>query len=213
MPLSRIVINGEPSWELHHHLPVVWPWFFDAARITEARRLHDTVFEASSRFSEYALLLKRIPHLHAVISIFEEIRPDAFFRALGENPDAVMSLDLSELEKRRPYDHERNSRAWEDFFSACDRGDAEGALRYWQEGALSPLTLTGSKSRDAMALAARAEEFRLGPEERARALVWLLMGRPVSRPAQALTFQWIERASVLPIAAVRIKSPWWRRPS
>jgi len=212
MPLLQLKLDGQPAWEFDYHLPALWPWLFDAGAITESRRLHSTVYDAAVRFQEAAARLQTTPDFQALAAIFrEDLRPDRFARALDAPPDALLSLDLRSLEEQRPYQHEKASEHWEHFFTACARGDEATAREEWQQAALNPLAVHGGTQRDALALAARAEELGLDRQDRAQALVWLLFGQPVSRPARALNHVWAERAAELPAAHYVPKRPWWRR--
>lgn len=201
-PLCRLLVEGEPAWESDHDVPVLWPWFFSFAAITESRRLHTTLFDGSGRFQERLALAGRIAYLEALPGIFEEIRPDHFPRAMDAPPDAVVSFDLSALETRRPYSHGEKSRAWDGFFIHCAERDTRAALDALGLATLTSLRLTGNQQRDAIDLAARASEHGLEttPAGRGTALIHLLMGRPASRPARALTHEWIQRAGTFPPA-------------
>ncbi|CAN5239287.1 hypothetical protein BH09SUM1_BH09SUM1_25710 [soil metagenome] len=204
MALLQLKLGGATAWEFDHDLPVLWPWLFDAKAITESRRLHNTVFDAAERFHSHGGKLAGHEYFSSITAIFDDIRPDQFPRDLNAPPDEILSLDLSELEAQRPYSHEANAAAWDAFFAAP-------SLEKWNEAKLNALTLRGGVQRDALALAARAEELFHDRSERAKALVHLLFGRPVSRPARALTHNWIERAERFPAAMFTPKIPIWRR--
>ncbi|MCC5877621.1 MAG: hypothetical protein JJU11_15480 [Candidatus Sumerlaeia bacterium] len=193
-------VAGSDAWQFHHDLPVFWPWLFDGTTITESRRLHTTVFDAADRFAARMEQLGRLPYFSPISRAFEEIRPDQFPRALGVNPDTLITLDLGEVERRRPYDHEAATAYWAVFFQQCDRGELGGALAAWEKATLSPLRFAGGQQHDARALAAAAVEMRLttSSQDRARVLAQLLFGVPHSRPAKALTHQWSERLSDFP---------------
>lgn len=201
-PICRLLVENDSAWELDHDVPVLWPWFFEAGAITESRRLHTTLFDGAARFQERLLLAGQLEYFRALPEVFEEIRPDLFPRAMGAPPDAVLSLDLSQLEARRPYRHEEKARRWREFFAACREGDQKAALPALEQATLSSLRLTGHLQRDAIHLAARAREQRRETTANGRqsALIELLMGSPASRPARALHHGWVERAGSFPPA-------------
>jgi hypothetical protein len=147
MATILLQVEGETAWELNHCLPVLWPWFFEPASITESRRLHSTVFEAADRFHRQVARTAGVAWAGEIAGLFEEVRAEQFFRSLGCSPDAILSMDLAELERARPYNHERASEAWERFFAVCAEGDGKGAGEAWEFAVLSPLVLTGSASR------------------------------------------------------------------
>lgn len=209
MPTQRLSIDGRTAWELEHFLPPLWLWFFEPSAITESRRLHTTLFEGADRFQQLLRRARATPFFAELFAPFAEIRPDKWHRDLGEKPDAILMLDLAELERTRPYRHETAVARMESFLLACETGG--DALKLWEDAILSPLPFTGGKQRDAIMLAARAEEFRLPPEDRAEALVWHLMGRPVLRSARALNHDWTEKARDLPCARYVPRRPLWRR--
>lgn len=211
LPLNQLKIDGETAWKLDHDLPALWHWLFDPATITESRRLFTTTHDAASRFQLCAERVSRSEYFAPYITLLEEIRPDAFPRALNARPDSIVSLDLAELEKQRPYRHERAAAEWEKFFHACEQNNNPAARTLWDAAVLSPLTFPGGRQRDARAFAMRAEEFHLPRDERAKALLWLLFGMPESRPAAALTFEWTARARELPAVGQQPKRKWWRR--
>ena len=202
-------VEGKVAWTLDYYLPALWSWLFDARSITESRRLHTTAFDAAARFQECRERLRPLPYFHEIASVFERLTPEYFPRDLGVPPDAVMSLDLEDFENRRPYVHERGTERWEQFFAAVNRGDQPRALELWEAATLNPLAFYGSQQSDARALAARALELGIGREERARALVTFLFGKPANRRAEALTHRWLEEAGKLPAVAWREKRRWW----
>lgn len=190
-------VAGSDAWRCHHDLPVFWPWLFDGATITESRRLHSTVFDAADRFATRLERMARLEYLSPIARAFEEIRPDHFSRALDVKPDTLISLDLGEVERRRPYNHDTATASWEAFFHACDRGDLKGAITAWDRASLSPLRFTGGRQHDARALAALAVNMQrtTTSQDRALVLTHLLFGEPHSRAAKALTHQWSGRLS------------------
>lgn len=211
MPTQRLSIEGRPAWELEHFLPPLWLWFFDPAAITESRRLHATLFDGAARFQDQHRRATGSPFFADLLAPFAGIRPDKWHRDLGEKPDAILMLDLAELERTRPYRHETAAARMETFLAACESGDDRAALRTWEDAVLCPLPFTGGKQRDAIMLAARAEEFRLAREDRAEALVWHLMGRPVSRAARGLNHDWTALARGVACARYLPRRPLWRR--
>jgi hypothetical protein len=204
-------IEGNVGWEFDYHLPALWPWLFDPESITESRRLHATAFAAAENFQRCRSRLANLPWLQELTGILERIEPENFARDLNTHPDAVISLDLMLFENERPYVHETAADRWEQFFRAAERGDRRGALEFWQQATLNPLVLYGSRQQDARALSARAQEFGYDREDRGRALVTCLFGRPVSRPAMALAHRWTEAAQRLEAVGYREKKPWWAR--
>lgn len=207
----HLKIDEIPAWRFEHWMPVLWPWLFDGRSITEARRLHSTVFDAAVRFDERRRLTAGSPSLGPYLALFERIRPDAFAQALGTRPDAVISLDLFPLESSRPYNHVRSTAGWERFFSACRSGEDASAVLAWEDASLTRLHLDGRRMHDARLLAGLAEGFGLERTDRAQPLVWLLFGLPVSRPAHALTHEWLEAAASLPSVAPIPRVPFWQR--
>lgn len=207
----EITINANPVWRYRHFLPVVWPWFFDAGRITESHRLHDTVFEAAERFAARREAMAKCAYFEPLALVLAGVEADSFARAMNESPDAIISLDLGEFIRQRPYDHAAASAAWDRFFAACQRDDASAAMVAWERAVLNPLVWFGETQRDALALAARASELELPSDKRAEALVRLLIGEPVTRPAMALQFAMIEAARAHPAIAFRQVAPLWRR--
>ncbi|MBI1292847.1 hypothetical protein GC173_16665 [bacterium] len=212
MARSQLLLDGRSQWEFDHDLPVLWPWLFDAATITEARRLHSTVFDAGNRFAERRAKASRLPVFRDLLAPFSEVTADRLPRLLDAHPDAVLSLDLAPVESQRPYRHEAASGAWQRFEAACLAANDAAARATWEEAILSPLVIHGQPQRDALALAARAETMGLGRQgqDRATALVLLLFGQPVSRQAKALNHQWAEAALTNPAVAFKQRKPWWR---
>ncbi len=211
MSTIRILANGQPAWEFQHHLPVLWPWLFDPAGITESRRLHATVFDAGARFADLAAIASNDAYIAEWLAPFEELRADGLPNHLDLPPDAVLRLDLAPLEHARPYRHEAAAEHWESFFAACPTGRQTAALAAWESAALNPLVPTGGTQQDALMLLARADEMALAPDDRAAAMVRLLFGHPASRAARALEFRWIERARRHPAALYSPRRPWWSR--
>lgn len=213
MPINRLAIDGVAHWELDHDLPVLWPWLFDPAAITESRRLHATVHEAAGRFTDRRLRVSKLGETIAFIHAFADLTPDRFPRAMDARPDTVVMLDLGPLEAQRPYDHASKSSQWMAFERACEQNDKYAALSAWEEASMSPLRLHGSVQRDALGLAARAEAFGLPRtgSGRAQALVWLLFGKPITRPAKALNHQWVEQIALWKAVGFVPRKPWWSR--
>ena len=211
MPVNELQIDGETAWRMDHDLPPLWAWLFDPRSITESRRLHNTLFDAATRFQANAARAAQIDAWAPYLSIFEEIRPEEFSRVLGKPPDAILRLDLAALEGSRPYRHEQAAREWDRFFAAAESGDRATARDAWEEAVLSPLSFTGGRQRDARALALLARGFGLPENRRAEALAWSLFGRPATRRAELLTAAWIERANELSSVGYTRKLPWWRK--
>jgi len=212
MARMELRLDGEAAWELDYHLPVLWPWLFDLGAITESRRLFSTVFDAAARFEERVALLTASAYFSAIAGVVaEELHPDQFPRALGVQPDAILSLDLREFENQRPYKYEAAALLWQEFFTAVQARDEGTARELWVKASLSPLVLSGGKQRDALMFAARAEELGLDRRDRAQALVWLLFGQPASRAARSLEHRWTARAGELPAAHYSPKKRWWKR--
>lgn len=207
----EITINANPVWRYRHFLPVVWPWFFDAARITESHRLHDTLFEAGVRFVARRDAMAKCAYFARLAEVLGAIEADSFARTLNESPDGIITLDLGEFARQRPYNHDAVSAGWDKFFAACERNNTPAAIAAWESAVLNPLVWFGGTQRDALALAARASELELPPEKRALALVRLLIGEPITRPAIALHYRMIEAASAHPAIAFRAATPLWRR--
>lgn len=211
LALCQLQINDEPAWELDHWVPVLWPWLFDAARITESRRLHATAHESASRFQERADAARTVPFLAPIMEIFEEITPQDFFRELRANPDAVLSWDLSLIEERRPFRIEEAAAHWQKFDAALADKNHDKAISLFAHAQLNPLALRGVQQLDAHELGAHALNLELSREQRAEALTWLLFGKPVSRPAKTLTARWLVRAEGVPAVKLKRLKPWWRK--
>ena len=203
-------VAGKPAWAWQHDLPVLWPWLFDAAALTEARRLHTTALDAGALFREHATRCGGLPPWNGLLNVMDRISADTFFRELDVPPDTLLRLDLAPLEARRPYRFEQAAEQWRFFRSACEHRDAATAAEAWRKATLNPLRLSGNPRTDAVALSKLAERHGYSRHDRARIVVHLLFGRPVSRAATALTHRWIERAEQLPAAAYREKIAWWR---
>lgn len=203
-------LADKPVWGWDHDLPVLWPWLFEAHRITESRRLHNTVLDAGALFSARLARCRDTGPWGAMAAALDGITPDRFFRELDVPPDTVLRLDLAPLEARRPYRHEEASARWEEFWTASEAGNRPAASAAWEAATLNPLRPSGRVQRDAEALARLALQCGFPRRERARALVYLLFGEPLSRPAKALTFKWVEEAEQLPAVAYRETIAWWR---
>ena len=210
MATGELRIEGKVHWEMNHFLPVFWPWLFDPHALTESRRLHTTLLEAGDRFEQHRRRLAPLPYFQALADLFDDLRVDRFPRAIGEQPDAVLSLDLAELEGQRPYRHEVATERWGSFFEAVDRADQKAAVERWNEAILNPLHLYGGQQNDARGLAARALELGLSRESRAAALAIYLFGHPVSRAAKAMHHGVVERAQELPAVAFVAKPSLWK---
>ncbi|MCC6546489.1 hypothetical protein IT570_04910 [Candidatus Sumerlaeota bacterium] len=200
MPTLQLHVENRPAWEMHHHLPMLWPWFFKVETITESRRFFSTLLDAAELFGGNVAATQANPYLARTLGIFEEVRTENFFRQLGEPPDAILSLDVAMLERERHYSVENAAREWKGFFAAIAEGNEKQAFGHLERATLSPLLLTGNHARDTLALRSATDVLGLGDQDRAAALVQLLMGRPVSRAAKALNVLWVERAARLPIA-------------
>ncbi len=211
MARVKITIEGSLAWEFYHQLPCLWLWMFDWKCITESRRLHSTVYESAAQFEDLLGRVRKAPAVYQYLEIFEEIRPDIFPRELDTNPDAIMALDLAELEAERPFKYETAVAHWREFFRACDHGDEEAALICWEKAVLSPFVPSGGKQRDALLIKSIGKDLRLPDNERAKTLVWCLYGEPVSRPAKALASKWVNRAERLPAVGFQPSLPWWKR--
>lgn len=209
MRVNTLNINGEPAWTLTHDLAPLWSWMFEPSSITESRRLHNTLFDAAVRFDDLRRRTEPLPRFHEFLAVFEEITPDRFARELKAQPDAILSMSVENAETSRPYQHEEASKSWETFFEACEARDEEGASRAWEHAILSPLAIRGTQQHDARLLAGLALEMGLEREDRARALVWSLFGRPGSHEARALTETWVARAESLPSVAWKPKRTFW----
>lgn len=195
------MVDGEIAWTMNHHLPPLWAWLFDPASITESRRLHNTLFQAASRFQELAVRTRSNREFGRYAALFEEIVPDRFSRELKLPPDAIITLNLADLEALRPYRHEEYAARWEAFFQACEAG--ENAASAWEGAIFSPIRLKGSRQHDARLLGGLAEGIGLPRADRARALVWTLFGRPQTHAARALSETWIEKAQSHPAIEYR----------
>ncbi len=173
--------------------------------------MHISVFEAADRFQSRAKLGQSVPFLKPILSMFEEIRPESFFRELGTNPDAVLSWDMALFEERRPFRIESAASHWKKFDDAVSRRQHEQAISLFADAPLNPLALRGVRQLDAHELGAHALNLELKREERGRALVQLLFGMPVSREAKTLTAGWVEMAEGIPAVKLRKRVAWWRR--
>jgi len=200
MTIIRLHIDDVPAWESHHDLPMLWPWFFRVEAITESRKFFATLFDAADSFQCNLARTKENSYLHAIFGIFEEIRADDFPQQLGEKPDAIFSMSVGEFERDRRFSVEQAARHWKEFFAGIEANDAKGTYQSLEDATRSPLILGGNRTRDALALRSATAALGLRDEQRAAALVQLLMGRPVSRAAKALNVRWMERAAHLPIA-------------
>lgn len=206
-----LFVDGQPAWEFDHHLPVFWPWLFEPSSITESRRLHNTLLDAGDRFRQLRSRIAKSSRYEPVAALFHELSPDGFAKALGQPPDSVLMLEVGRIEERRPFSFAKSCGEWEAFFKACEGGQENEADRHWEEAALSPLRFRGNNQLDAVAIVAHAEALGLERDERGRALIWLLFGRPVSRAAKALNHTWIERAEELDFIRFRPRIRWWQR--
>lgn len=212
MPVNELRIQGKVAWRMDHHLPALWLWLFDWNAITESRRLHATAFDAAEHFQGRAARVAADPELAALVAPFaEELRPDRFPRELGIPPDGIISLDLAPLEAQRPFRLEAAAERWEACFAAAEHAKPARALRQFEQASGGPLHFTGARPNDARMLSARALELGLEREERARALLWMLFGQPVTPAARALTFAWTERAQTHPAVGYEVPATWWRR--
>lgn len=211
MALHELKLDDAVAWQLDHHVPSLWLFLFDAEAITESRRLHTTVFDAAVRFDELRKATRALPFAADLLAPFEEIVPDRWSRELGVSPDAVLSLDVGRIERSREFKHDELAVLRERWAVAATHGDHREAVTIWEAMQVGPLAFAGGRERDAIGLSARAEEFGLGPRERAEALVWLLFGRPVSRGARSLSMAWIERAREHPAVNLYSRPAWWRQ--
>ncbi len=205
MSKQQLMINGEVCWELEHYVPMFWPLLFMDKQITESRRLHSTLFQAASCFSEIRKRHKEGEFLGSLFDCFGDLEPDRFSHQLKEPPDTVLTWDLTEVEQQRPYLYEDAMEKLKIFRDAAEPGSEKELLRNLNESALSPIEFTGNTRLDSLALIQGAGELRTPQQERGRTLITALFGNPVSIPARALSSKWVEKADRLNIAEYKEK--------